>query len=317
MATKDYAKADEQFSRCLAVAPWEAQTLAERGYARLLAGRLDEADADFKLASDSAPRESLLFQQILHNRLLAAQKRNDERAARGFAADEKALKERRKRPANLTCEQHASPSELEPQRPASLQAAIRLMREANAKAGAVSPDEVEFRVVGAADVNPADLERGAAEAGGTLPQSANTLTTEGGSVTMNHILVSKDGQLYLFANMSSGLIYRCGVEGLADLTVAGGGHQPWHIVKDVGVSVPGQRCDPSGENCMSFCPWNSSDIDLVILDARTLKGVSAVRLSFEAGSDQQPEGLLELEWQPNEFVVKGCGAPARYAYGGG
>ena len=56
------------------------------------------------------------------------------------------------------------------------------------------------------------------------------------------------------------------------------------------------------------------DLELIILDTHTLEGVSAVQLSFESGSDAQPAGLLDFEWQPNKFVVKGCGAPAEYPY---
>jgi hypothetical protein len=77
---KDYAQAAAHFSNALEALPGDPRALAERGYARLRASNLPEAEADLAAAMRGAPSSAVLL-QILHNRMLVARQRGDENAA--------------------------------------------------------------------------------------------------------------------------------------------------------------------------------------------------------------------------------------------
>jgi hypothetical protein len=77
----DYRAADAAFAEALAARPSDARALGERGYARLLDGRLDEASADLQLAQGRVS-DKVLEGQIWYNLGLVAEKRGQAIAAR-------------------------------------------------------------------------------------------------------------------------------------------------------------------------------------------------------------------------------------------
>ncbi|MCA9515716.1 MAG: tetratricopeptide repeat protein, partial [Myxococcales bacterium] len=76
----DPASAIEEFSRGLERAPNDAKLIAERGYAYLLADRLDEADADMRRALPLEPSPDAQA-AIWYNRGQVAEKRGQRDAA--------------------------------------------------------------------------------------------------------------------------------------------------------------------------------------------------------------------------------------------
>src|SRR5262245_28523875 len=87
---KDYAAAVAAFGDALAARPDDAQALAERGFARLLAKDYDAAEADLRAAQKHAAGASLEG-MIWFNLGLVAEARNDAEAARKAFAESNRL----------------------------------------------------------------------------------------------------------------------------------------------------------------------------------------------------------------------------------
>ena len=311
---KQLAEADELLSNCLAEAPWASVALAERGFARLQAGQLAEAEADLANAERNSAPTSLLRQQIVHNRALVAKRQQDAKAERRLAELEATLKESRRLPAPLRCENEPREPDLTLLRPKSVPEALQLMQAAHAKAAEISVGGVEFEVVGAADTSAKKLLEQVKD--GKLPNGAWTFTTGEGGTTANHVLIARSGELYLYPKLSFGQAYRCGQEGLAELTVNGGGLQPFYILRHVVESMAAYECTDGTTHCPSYCPWISSTVDLTLLDAQSLKAAHQYRFSItpEGKAMAKPEGLLDFEWHSKSFVVKACGKSTTLSY---
>lgn len=305
---KDFAAAEEHFSKCLEALPKDPRALGERGYARLLAGKPAEAETDLAAATRGAPSSGVLV-QILHNRMLAARQRGDESAAQSFEAQKKQLKAARRLPNGVTCDSDVVDSDVEPQVSKTLDEALSKLLAAHAAEDGVERSAVSFNAGPRVESNVADELRTQA-ARGPLADGGWELWSFANS-PRNHALIAHAGVLYGFPNQSSGYLALCGLDDAAELTMGGGGTQPLYIQRSYRQVVRGYNTDEASGQTMGFCTWVSSSIDLTILDSKTLRGIRTVRVaahpSDENGSAQEPERLLELEWQADKVVVEACG----------
>jgi tetratricopeptide (TPR) repeat protein len=315
---KDFAQADEHFSKCLEVLPSDARALAERGYARLLASKLSEAEADLAAAARSAPSSAVLV-QILHNQMLVARQRGDEEAATRFEAEKKKLKAARRLPNGVTCSSDLTDSELKPQAAQSLDDAFKVLVAAHAAEDNTAPSAVQIVEGPLGEPNEAEPLKALA-AQGPLPEGSWQLWSQGKS-GMSHVLISHAGKLHAFPNLSPVSMSLCGLDGSAEVKVGGGGTQPWYIQRTYRQMARGYLCEkpnnaagPCGdaddvrEMNMGFCAWASTNIDVTILDSKTFEGIRTLRVSAQPsdGSADEPEHLLELEWQADKVVVDAC-----------
>jgi len=314
---KDFALAEAQFSRCLQLLPKDARALAERGYARLLNEQLPDAEADLAAASDSAPNATLLL-QILHNRMLVAQKRGDETAARRFEQKKKELKQAHTQN-GVSCHTEQTALELKPATPGSLKDAVALAIAAHAKAVGRDPSEVSL----APEAPPAGITEG------ELWQRVTNGPRRDGSWTFatdsfgdsRHVLISQGSRLYLYPSLTTIMFARC--PSFADVRVAGGAAQPWHIRVSTSETYEDYMCEwpdgsfapctedraEAGKPMQSFCRWTSSQEDLLVLDAKTFEGLSKVSVSAEPSERQtgEPSDILEYELRPDQIELKACG----------
>jgi tetratricopeptide (TPR) repeat protein len=303
---KDYAQAEAHFSKSLEALPGDPRALAERGYARLLASKLPEAEADLAAATRGAPSSAVLL-QILHNRMLVARQRGDEAAALGFEAQKKALKASRRLPSGVTCNNDVTASDLAPQVSDSLDDALKQLLAAHAAEDATDVSAVKFDE-GPLSENQADQLRLLA-AKGPLPDGGWQLWASG-NAHRNHALIAHAGKLYGFPNQSSGGLSLCGLDQAADVTIGGGGPHPWYIQRAFRQLERGYITDEGSGQTMGFCGWASTSIDVTILDSHTFRGIRTLSASAQPtddGSAQEPEHLLELEWQADNVVVDACG----------
>lgn len=325
-AAKDFAAADAAFSKCVELVPGDARALSERGYARLLAERLPEADADLQAAEKNAPNVALKL-QVLHNRMLVAKKQGQDGSAAYYADQRQKLKAAKQLGKGVSCNANDSASDVVPERPASLDAAFELAFAAHAKLDKVDVSSVGWGTRwGSPETSPEQLKQLAAK--GPLADDWWVLLTSANELA-NHLLVAHGGQLYLFPVLSSGNVALCGAEGLAELTLGGGVKEPWHITRSVSQAVRGYLCTtPDGKAgpCsggsdevpgMGFCSWSFSRRDLILLDAKTLKGLGEFTVTAEPSGDSspgEPEHLLDFEWQAEQVSINACGEQHRLAY---
>ena len=324
---KDFAQAEEHFSKCLDVLPGDPRALAERGYARLLADKLPEAEADLAAAARHAPSSAVL-QQILHNRMLAARRQGDEVAAKRFEVEKMKLKAARRLPSGVVCQSDVADSDLKPQIAKSLDEALKLLIVAHATEDRVDPTSI--RIDEGPFGEPSEAVRlKSLVAQGPLPDGGWQIWSQCVSLR-NHALISHAGKLYTFPNLSSGSLALCGLDGAAEVTVGGGGAQPWHIQRTYRELVRGYLCEKPNNTAgpcdgnndiremnMGFCSWVSTNIDITILDSKTFEGIRTLSLSAQPSGDgaaNEPEHLLELEWQADKVVVDACGQRTAVPY---
>jgi hypothetical protein len=314
---KDFAAAEAAFTKCLELVPNDARALSERGYARLLTEKLDEAEADLKAAEERAPNVALKL-QVLHNRMLVARKLGKEREAALHAAQKQRLKSARKIGAGVSCNAAEAESDLVPERPANLEEAFRLAAAAHAKLDETDPSQVRW---GSDEQRP---RLTALAARGPLPEDSWSLETEVHR-TANHLLISRGGKLYLFPTLSAGNVAMCGYEGLAELKFGGGVKEPLHILRTSSQAVrsyscsrpDGSECDGSeGETFMGYCTWSLSRQTLILLDAKTLDGIREFTVTAEPseGNQSEPTPLLDFEWQTERVTITACGEEHQLAY---
>ncbi len=328
---KDFAKAEAEFSTCLQLVPDDARAQGERGYARLLAGKLDDADKDFAAAAPRAPSTSLLT-QLIHNRMLVAKQRGDEKAAKEFEAEKKRLKAARRVAPGIDCTSDASPTTLEPEHPKDLTEAWRLISESHANKANLKAAEI---TTGTNNLQPkgteAELWQLLTE--GPARDGAWAVVTHGndGFSEQGHALFAKAGKLYLYLSLYDAYAARCGYSGGALLTVGGGGTAPWHYRLDRSEDGVGMMCeysnnkfapcgsvnDEDGNPVQSFCYWASSNAEVVVLDSKSFEGlliVGADAQANEANSVLDPQQLLEVEWQPEQLIMSACGTKRAVPY---
>jgi len=321
---KDYVHADQHFSKCLELVPKDARALAERGYARLLEGKLAEADADLAAAADGAPSATLLL-QILHNRMLVARKRGDDPAAARFEKAKIELKAARRLASGVTCNTATQPSDLKPEQPKTLAEALKLACAAHAKEASIKPEEVTLGTVAIPTASSeADLWQLATD--GPARDGGWTLTTNGpdSSTTANHVLISHGGHFYLYPKLSFAMMARCGYSPEAEVKVAGGVAVPWHIEiastddgvgylcawKDGTQSSCDSREGAEGEPVQSFCFWAASSDDLIVLDPKTFAGRLDINVTAQASDGvtfTTPAALLDFEMQADQATINACG----------
>jgi hypothetical protein len=317
---KDFLQAELRFSECLKLVPGDGRALAERGYARLLAEKLVEAEEDLAAANRTAPEFKLLV-QILHNRMLVARKRGDQRAAEGFERAAKELKEARRAGPDADCTSASAKSTLKPTRPKTMTEALHLVRAEHVRTSEIA---LENTTLGDAKV-PA----GATEAtlwelatGGPPRDGGWMLTTKGpeGEDKGTHALISHAGGLYLYPGLAHGLVARCGYSPNCDVKIGGGVTAPWHLLVACEPNMAAYLCeypDGSAAGChlredgtpiQSYCPvWSNER--LVVLDQKTFEGVLEINASGEAnvGNTSEVRRLLEPEFQAEDVVVRPCG----------
>jgi hypothetical protein len=327
---KDFATAEAELSAGLELVSGDPRALGERGYARLLAGKLDDADVDLAAAEGKAPSTSLLL-QIVHNRMLVARQRGDERAARGFEAQKKRLKAARQIEPGIDCTTDEHSSSLVPERPKTLAQAWKVMAAAHAKASSETVESIALGEGGEAFALPqSDAALWQQITGGPPRDGAWALTTStsyAGSLS-GHALFSKAGQLYLFPSLYTSLVFRCGQDGGGTVSVGGGGLEPWHIRFEQEQLVVGLLCEAQGnslapcgeeggEPVRSFCSLASSSVKLTVLDAKTFEGLLQVDVAAQPSGNEgmgSSPRLLDVEWQPEHLVMNACGARKRVAY---
>jgi Flp pilus assembly protein TadD len=338
---KDFAKAETEFSACLRLVPRDPRALGERGYARLLAGKLDDADADLKAAAEKAGSTGLLL-QLVHNRLLVARKRGDVQAAEGFEADKKRLKDSRRIAPGIDCTSETRLVPLSPERPKTLLEAWKLVAEAHAAAVQMEtkPEEIALGSEGPAEgappaPPPSEAELWQKMTGGTPRDGGWALTTatSNGSTLAGHALFSKAGQLYVFPALYHSTVFRCGQDGGGVLTVDGGGVVPWHIKleeeqltaaytcgaepDDGRFGVCGTAEDPGGPPVGSFCTLASSTVTLTVLDSKSFASLFEIVVGVQPSGDKmmgQSPHLLDVEWLPDHLVVSACGSRQQVPY---
>lgn len=303
---KDYEQAEAHFSKCLEALPGDPRALAERGYARLLANKLPEADADLAAAAQRAPSSAVLV-QIVHNRMLVARQRGDEAAAKSFEAEKKKLKAGRRLPSGVTCNSDVSDSDLEPIVTTSLDDALKRLLTAHAAEDHVELGNVEFVTGPFHETDEVEALKATA-AQGPLPEGGVELWSRGDALR-NHALISHAGKLYGYPNLSSGNQALCGLDDAAVVTVGGGGAVPWYIRREYRNVVRGYT-EFEGGQTMGFCSWTSSSVDVTILDSKTFAGIrklSASAQPTDADTGNEPEHLMELEWLADKVLVDVCG----------
>jgi hypothetical protein len=303
---KDYEQAEAHFSKSLEALPDDPRALAERGYARLLANKLPEADADLAAATQRAPSSAVLV-QIVHNRMLVARQRGDEAAAKRFEAEKKKLKAGRRLPSGVTCNSDVSDSDLEPIVTTSLDEALKRLLTAHAAEDHVELGNVEFVTGPFHETDEVEALKAMA-AQGALPEGGVELWSRGNALR-NHALISHAGKLYGYPNLSSGEQALCGLDDAAVVTVGGGGAVPWYIRREYSNVVRGYT-EFEGGQTMGFCSWTSSSVDVTILDSKTFAGIRTLSASAQptdADTGDEPVHLMELEWQADKVVVDVCG----------
>lgn len=316
---KDFAAAEAAFTKCLELVPNDARALSERGYARLLTEKLEEANADLSAAEEHAPNIALKL-QVLHNRMLVARKLGKEREAAYYAAQKQRLKSARQISDGVSCTAVDGESELVPERPANLDEAFKLAAAAHAKL-----DETDVSgVTGGSDEQRARLTELAAR--GPLADGWWSFETEAGR-TANHLLIARGGKLFLFPVLSAGNLAMCGYEGLAELKLGGGVKEPLHILRTASQAVRGYTCSkPDGSECdgsegetfMGYCSWSLSRQALILLDAKTFEGIREFAVTAEPTegfNQREPTPLLDFEWQAERVTITACGEKHQVAYG--
>lgn len=316
---KDFEQAELHFSQCLDALPKDPRALGERGYARLLAGKLAEARSDLTEAERAAPSTTLRL-QILHNLAQLERKLGDEARAKAYEEQRSKLKAARRLPSGVDCSTEVTESDLELQVAASFADVLKMILAAHAEADKSAPSEVKLYDSGD-DEYAAHLESLAKQQ--AFPDRALVLSTSGPGSNKNHGVIAQAGKFYVYPNLSSGYVALCGPEGLADVTIEGGGARPWRIQRSYRLLVRSydcvDNCGGEGAVFQGSCWWTSSSIDVTYLEAGTfkpLRKISAAAQPSGEGTAQEPEHLLELEWQAARVAVDACGQHRDVQYAG-
>jgi hypothetical protein len=255
----------------------------------------------------------------LHNLTLVERKLGDERAASAYEAERKQLKSARRMPSGVDCGSDVSSSVLEPRVVGTFEDALKLVVAAHAEAEQTEAKAVTFedpstQVEGYAD----RLKAMAAQS--PFPDGGTVLYTSGGAYE-NHAVIAQSGKFYVYPSLSSGAFSRCGIFGLAEVSIDGGGARPWRIqrklVELMGAytcvgsdGTPSSCSEEEGQTWMSSCVWTSTTVDLTILDATTFRGIRQVSASAHPSGESaadEPQHLLEIDWQADHAVVEACG----------
>ena len=317
---KDYVAAEKYFTTCLELLPNDARALAERGYARLLQDKLDEAEVDFKLAEANAA-QSLLRQQILFNQMQIAKKRGDEKRASELEKRVAALKAGRHVEAGLSCEIEVTREAQMPQRFDTLAEVWAAAIRAHAKDAKPTDFSLGEEPV-TADISEAELWKrlthNAPRGDGAFSFST---TISWGSA--GHVFFARKGKYYLHAGLGEWQNGRC-PSGNSEPVVSGGkGAEPLNITYEGATNniryvceYPNQKtadCDGGDEGVpvQSYCSWGGIERTTLILDAVTLETLVAVSggvsTDYKRFLGNQPEVAFELEFQPTQMVITGCG----------
>jgi hypothetical protein len=310
---KDFSRAEAHFTQSLAALPGDPRALSERGYARLLAERLPEAREDL-LAAESAAPHAMLRQQILHNLMLVERKAGNDGQARLYEAEKKKAQAARRTPEGSDCGSEVETSDVKPEVAKSFAQALQLIVAKHAQEDHCSPDQVSYGKPWE-DSHDSALKLQAAL--DPYPDGATVVWTSGPSGYRNHGVIAQSGRLYVYPNLSSGSIALCGFEGLAEVTIEGGGARPWRIVRTTESTVRGYMCtnceglaDGEEPQTMGYCSWTGSGIDVTILDGVTFRGIREVRSwarPHDEDARQAPTHFFDVDWQADKAVVSTCG----------
>jgi Flp pilus assembly protein TadD len=333
---KDYARAEAQFSKCLTLLPQDPRALSERGYARLLDEKLEEAEADLAAAWQGASSASLQL-QILHNRMLVARKRGDEKLAASFERSKQQLKSARRLAAGEGCSLETKPSTLEPEHPKTMADALGRMVQSHLKG--VEGLKAEELTIGGA-VGGAAIPKGASDAelwqlvtsGPPRDGTWALATTAPDAMTVGtHLLISREGKLYLHPKLSLAWQGRCGYSGAAEVSVAGGGPEPLHMVLLNTEMITAYMCEwPDGANpstcgtrdgvegtpVQSYCTVASMSEELIVLDSNTFEGMLDVSVNSNGSVDWEGKTvrLLEFQLKSDQVDVNACGTRKSVPY---
>jgi hypothetical protein len=319
---KDYAVANEQFNKCLELLPNDSRALAERGYARLLADRWQEAQKDLIAAEHSAPN-SMLRRQIVHNLMLVARKLGDDRAAQAWEAEKKRIDQARNVSGNIACTSTVSSSDLEPMVIESFDTALKRVISEHARADGCPENEVSFASPRDSETNEEHRRVTVLAAQHPFPDEKIVVWTQGSSGYRNHAIIAQGGKFYVYPNLSTGGIALCGFDGLAEVTIEGGGATPMRIqvnrvslVRGYKCAEPNGDCTAEGTPIMGFCAWSSSEMNVTILDAKTFRGIRSLVASAEPKGEggDAPDPLMDLDWHSDHVMVEACGQRQRVPY---
>ncbi len=322
---KDYGAADLAFGRCLELVPNDPRAMSERGYARLLADRLPEAKSDLLAARSRAPSVALEL-QILHNLILASKRTGDERAQRAWEDEKRRLEAARRMPDGTQCVSDITRGGLEPRRLDSFDAVMKLVLAEHKQAEPGSDQAVAFSEPYGDGDYPVRLE--ALRKVQPFPDGFHVLWTSGAEGYRNHAVIAEAGRFYVYPNLSAGYVPLCGFEGLAEVTIAGGGPTPWRLIRETRSLVRGYRCADESGSCvektdgstpalMGFCSWTGTDIDVTVLDAKTFRGILTLTASVQPIKDDDvdaPARVLDLDWGVDHVMVRACGRRQRVPY---
>ncbi len=319
---KDYAAADDQFTKCLDLLPKDPRALAERGYARLLAGQLQEAKNDLTAAEHSAPN-SMLKRQIVHNLMLVARKQGDDRAAQRWETEKKRIDEARRVVGDIECTLEVNSSDLEPMVVEDFDAALKRIIAEHARADGCTEKEVSLESPRDFETNEEQKRITTLAARHPFPDGGTVVWTRGSAGYRNHAVIAQAGKFYVYPNLSVGGMALCGLDGLAEVSIEGGGTTPMRILVSRVSLVRGYMCAESNGDCsakgaqtMGFCAWSSSDTAVTILDAKTFHGIRTLDASAapKAEEGRAPDPLMDLEWQSDHVIVEACGQRKRVPF---
>lgn len=319
---KDYAQAETHFTQALAALPGDSRALGERGYARLLAEKLPGAREDLLAAQRYAPTSALL-QQILHNLMLLERKAGNEAAAASYEKEKLAQKAARHLASGIDCSTGEDASDLEPNVVKSFDEALKLIVASVVETDHQPASEVAFSKAFDDDY-PAQLKADAAL--DPFPDKGVVVYTASPSGYRNHAVIAQSGKFYVYPNLSNGSYALCGPEGLAEVTIDGGGARPWRIRRQSEEDVRSYLCTncdnlAEGEEpqSMGYCIWIETKIEVDILDGTSLRGLRHVYLSARPqkdGASSSPSNLLAIEWQADQAIVESCGERKTVRYVG-
>jgi tetratricopeptide (TPR) repeat protein len=305
----ELAEAERAFDEALSARPHDARALAERGYARLRAERLDEADADLAAAQGHVA-DNTLSAQVYYNRGLIAEKRGQAVLARDYFAfsldANPTAAARRKLAGKSTCPASVSvpdadtpPLEVFPSLAAARRELELSVEDSVRESESPVTNEAVRELLGLKDCS--------------LGCGAGSSYTD-----WNLLWEMPDGRVAALRQFDQGAFYRCG----GPPGIVGNPAGPYLWVTSENVEFVTSLCGPCDENyCPSCCvdgPWHRIDL---FIDKGSLRVLLRVEQRAEE-SERRKEAELTLKEGVVQLHGKGCdwtiplgGAPSDAASG--
>jgi tetratricopeptide (TPR) repeat protein len=326
---KDWQKAEEAFDKCLQLVPEDARARAERGYAKLLQGQLDEAKTDFDEAMKYTDSTSLL-QQIAFNLVQVAKQKGDEKAEKRWTKYRKDLAKSHRVSAGVTCTFDVQTVSLVPFRTKNLSELWPVILKAH---GSGTLSDIKLSDASSSTEIPlsatnAELWKGIS-AHHESEEGNYSFTTSDNTQQVGHVVFKKNGEYFLYAGLSVYWpIARCPY-GDAEPSVLGGGGEPLRVEIASNIETLGYMCEnkrgksaPCGTSededetpVQSFCAWSSLGTKVYLLDINTFEAVYLLEGSVSVDDPVSrifspitvPVRAFTVEYALNQMVIDACG----------